>query len=419
MTGGTAARQTVLVLTPYRRVLATEGALRFTTSAFVGRLPISMISLGIVLLVSARSGSYGLAGTVASAYVLANALLAIVHGRLVDRFGQALVLPLAQSAFTGALAMTVWAVQAEWGTVAIHGFAALAGACLPQLGACVRARWSWVLDEPRSVQTAYALESVVDEVVFVTGPTLVTFLATAWHPVAGLAVAGTFGIVGAFTLAAQRATEPPARTRSRAADTGPVTGSAGDPDAKPAMPWAVVGTLALVSVALGTIFGSVEVITVAFSEEQGAKAWAGPLLGMWALGSLTAGLVSGAIAWRTPPETRVAWGVLALGLTTVPLFWVDSMWVMGGFLLLGGVAIAPTLIAVMTVVEREVPRLRLTEGMAIVHTGLAAGVAPGAALAGLVIDHQGASAGYAVPVAAGVIGAIAAWVARRPITSSP
>src|SRR3546814_13944705 len=123
-----------------------------------------------------------------------------------------------------------WAAKDDWGSLAVHGFAALAGATLPQLGACVRARWSWVLEEPRQVQTAYAFESVVDEVVFVTGPTLVTFLATAWHPVAGLAVAGLTGLVGAITLAAQRGTHPPARW----------AGSRTDARARPPLPWPAV-----------------------------------------------------------------------------------------------------------------------------------------------------------------------------------
>ena len=91
--------------------------------------------------------------------------------------------------------------------------AVVAGLALPPVGTCVRARWSHVLDEPRQVQTAYALESVVDESVFITGPILVTFLATAWDPVAGLGAAVLAGVGGTLFLAAQRATEPPGHPR--------------------------------------------------------------------------------------------------------------------------------------------------------------------------------------------------------------
>ena len=398
------------VLSPYRRVLSVPGAWQFSLAGFFGRLPISMVSLGIVLLVSAEAGSYGLAGTVVSAYLVANALLAIVHGRLVDRFGQHRVLPAVETLHVVALALMMWAVEQGWHSLAIHALAAVAGGALPQVGACVRARWSHVLDDGTSVQTAYAFESVVDEALFVTGPTVVTFLATAWDPVAGLVVAMGCGLFGVLWLSTQRATEPPDH-RQRT--------SAGDATTKPPMPWRVVAPLVVVCVALGAVFGSTEVITVAFAEEQGAKALSGPLLGVWALGSLVAGLATGLVAWRTGPEVRVRWGMLALGVTMVPLALVGSLWVMAGFLLLGGMAIAPTLIATLAVVERSVPKSRLTEGMAILHTGMGVGIAPGAAVGGLMIDAYGASPAYAVPAVAGLLGAAAAWLTRTSVPSTP
>ncbi len=128
------------VLSSYRRVLIVPGAWQFSLAGFFGRLPIAMVSLGIVLLVSAREGSYGLAGTVTATYLLANAALAIVHGRLVDRFGQHRVLPVVQTMFVLALSLMMWAVEDGWHPLLIHGLAAVAGASLPQIGACVRAR---------------------------------------------------------------------------------------------------------------------------------------------------------------------------------------------------------------------------------------------------------------------------------------
>ena len=67
-----------VMLSRYRRVLSLPGALAFSASGLVARLPISMVSLGIVLLVSTRTGSYSLAGAVSAAYILANALVAVV-----------------------------------------------------------------------------------------------------------------------------------------------------------------------------------------------------------------------------------------------------------------------------------------------------------------------------------------------------
>lgn len=387
------------MLDSYRRVLARPGALRFSSAALVARLPISMVGLGIVLLVEERTGSYGLAGTVSAVFVLAEAAFAVLHGRWVDHFGQSRVLPIAISVFGAGLALMMLAVEQDWPTVLTYVFAAVSGAALPQVGASVRTRWSHLLDEAGEKQTAFALEAVLDEVVFVVGPVLVTLLATSWHPVAGLTFALVSGVLGTFAFAVQRATEPPA---GRTAEAG----------ARSPMPWRLVLPLALVCLTLGALFGAAEVTTVAFAEEQGERWVAGWLLAAWSFGSLVAGLVTGAIAWRSGPDVRLRWGSAAMALAMVPLMFISSIPLMAVVLLIGGLAIAPTMIGTMTMVEQGVPSSRLTEGMAILHTGIVAGVAPGASIAGFVVDHSGASAAYAVALAGGVLGALIAQTAR-------
>ena len=395
------------MLTSYRRVLSEPGTLRFSATALVARLPISMVGLGIVLLVSAATGSYALAGAVSAAYMLANALFAILQGRLLDTVGQRRVLTVAAVVFGGSTLLLVWSVQAGWPLWVTYVVAAVAGASLPQVGSSVRARWSHVLSEPRDIQTAYALESVFDEAVFMLGPILVTVLATAWHPVAGMLVAVVACVGGTLVFTAQRTTEPPATGRRR--ETGP----------RPSFGWRTVGPLAVVSAALGTLFGAVEVSTVAFAEEQGSQAYAGPLLALYALGSLLAGVITGSLHWRRGPDVRVRWGSLGMALAMLPLYFVDSLLVMGLLLLLAGFAIAPTLIGALSLTEQTVPRARLTEGMAIMHTGLVAGVAPGATISGLVIDHHGASAAFLVALGAGVVATIAGLALPRTSISDP
>jgi MFS family permease len=390
-----------LMLDSYRRVLARPGAFAFSSAALVARLPISMVGLGIVLLVEERTGSYGLAGTVAAVFVLAEAAFAVLHGRWVDHFGQARVLPLAISVFGAGLALMMLAVEQDWARPWTYVFAAVAGASLPQVGASVRTRWSHLLDEPADKQTAFALEAVLDEVVFVVGPVVVTLLATGWHPVAGLSFAVASGVLGTFALAVQRRTEPPAGRASPAAERSP-------------MPWRLVLPLALVCLTLGALFGAAEVTTVAFAEEQGARWVAGWLLAAWSFGSLVAGLVTGAVVWSSGPDVRLRWGSAAMALAMAPLAFVSSIPLMAVVLLVGGLAIAPTMISAMTMVEQGVAPGRLTEGMAILHTGIVAGVAPGASIAGFVVDHHGASAAYAVALAGGILGALAAQTARPP-----
>lgn len=388
------------MFTSYRRVLALPGALAFSTSGLVARLPISMVSLGIVLLVSSRTGSYGLAGAVSASYLIANAVFAVPQGRMTDRLGQGRVLLWASLSFAAALALMMWAVESRWPTPAPHVFAAVAGAAMPQVGSCVRARWSQLVPDKRGLQTAFAFEAVVDETVFLLGPMLVTLLATIVHPLAGLATALVAGLTGTLVLAGQRGTEPPVdKPRGRKLPATP-------------MGWSVLAPLVVASFGMGALFGGVEVSTVALSEELGAKVAAGPLLGVFALGSLLSGVITGVVSWKATNPARFRWGMLALALSMTPLPFVHNLALMAVVLFAAGFAISPTLIAAVAWVAETVPSNRLTEGIATLTTGLGAGIAPGAALAGIVIDRSGASTSYWVAAVAGLLAALAAFATR-------
>jgi hypothetical protein len=52
------------MLKPYVHLLRRPGATAFCTAGVLGRMPIAMLGLGIVILVASETGSYGLAGTV-------------------------------------------------------------------------------------------------------------------------------------------------------------------------------------------------------------------------------------------------------------------------------------------------------------------------------------------------------------------
>jgi len=392
-------------LAPYRRIFTPATAL-FSATGLVARLPISMVGLGIVLLAEHETGSYAFAGAVSAVALLANAGFAVVQGRLLDRLGQARVLPVAITVWGLALAAAMMSLDGGWPTWTTFALAGVAGATLPSVGTCVRARWSHRLrDDPARLHTAFSFEAVADETVFLLGPIVVTMLATAVHPHAGLGAALAFGLVGTFVFAGLRSTEPPKHAT-------PAVGTV-----RPAMPWSAIGPLTLLTFALGVLFGAAEVTTVAFADEEGQKGAAGLLLAVWALGSLLAGLVSGAITWRQGPLVRLRWGALGMAVAMAPLTLVPSIPVMGLVLLVGGLAISPTLIAAMSLAEQALPPSRLTEGMMLLQTGIALGLAPGAALAGLVIDEAGASASYLVSFGGGLLALVAAIATRVPATA--
>jgi MFS family permease len=388
----------------YRRILSVPGALRFSGSALVARLPIAMVTIGIVLLVTGAGRSYGLAGVLSAVYLLAAAVCAIPQARLVDRLGQGPVLTVAAAVFGAGLAFFVVVVQTGGPEWLAFVSAAVIGGAFPQVGSCVRTRWSHVLTQRAEIDTAYALESAVDEVVFMTGPILVTVLATGWHPVAGLVTALVAGTGGTFFFAAQHSTSPPPVPRRPGVRLAPI-------------PAAVMGPVCVVGIALGTLFGAAEVSTVAFASEHDHEGYAGLLLALWATGSLIAGVITGLVHWRVGPARRLRWGAAGMAVAMLPLSVIGSLWVMGGWLFVAGFAIAPTIVASLSIVEQAVPHSRLTEGMAIVETALVAGVAPGAALAGRIIDSHGASAAYLVSLAAGLVAAGAAFTTRDGVRS--
>ena len=388
------------MLTSYRRVFSHPGALAFSATALVARLPISMMTLGIVLLVSTLTGSYALAGQVSAAYIVGNAAFAIPHGRLADRFGQGRVLYVDTVVFALASVLMIVSIVEEWVLPLPHVWAALAGAAIPQIGTMVRARWAHLLRVASERNTAFAAESVADEVVFVTGPALVTFLATSFAPQAGLVAAVAVGTAGTLALAVQRRTEPPANP----------------PDAtvaKAAMPWGMLVPLTVAGVALGSLFGGLEVATVAFADDAGHKSAAGLMLGVFSFGSLLAGIVAGTITWRRSPlqRARIGMGLLAVGI--VPLPFLSGLTVATAALFVTGLALAPTLITLFSLIEASVPRSRLNEAMGFVQTGVSGGIAPGAWVAGVVADGASGSTAFWVCTVSAVLAALAATLVRN------
>jgi MFS family permease len=384
------------MLAPYRLVLSTPGAKAFSVAGLMSRLPMSTISLGIVLLVSHRTGSYGRAGVISACYMVATAVSSIAMARLIDRLGQSRVLVVAFAGFTAGIVALVTSVELGWPTPVPHLLAVGAGVLYPPVGACVRARWTYVLRAAPGLHTAFSLEAVVDESIFMLGPVLVTVLATQVDERAGLLVVVGLALLGGCWLASQRATEPP------------VVDAAGVAPAVEPLHWGWLVPMVVAAACLGSLFGATEVVTVAFAKEHGHVALTGALLAIWASGSLIAGLVTGAVHWTASPLKRYRLGALGMAAAMVPLPFVPNIYVLALVLFLGGFAVSPTLVASMSLIEANIPPARLTEGITWISTGIGFGIAPGAAVAGHLIDVYGTHTAYLVPVVSGILAAAVA-----------
>lgn len=371
---------------PYRELFAIPGAGRFVVAGFVGRMPMAMSGIGVVLLVSAIKHSYGIAGAVSATTALAYAAASPVVGRLADRHGQGRVLlPLVIGNAVSVLTLILIAqfVPATW---ALFPAAAAVGGTSPSLGALVRARWAY-LAGPRRLHLAYSFESVADEMIFVSGPMIVTLLATGVHPAAGIGASGLLALAGGTALALQRGSQPPPHPHG-SGPRGSAIGSSG------------LRTMIPIFLLTGSTFGAIDVAVVAYAGEHGHRALAGPILAAFAVGSMLAGLWYGARHWRKPMDRRfvVGLGLLATGLAPLPF--ATSPWALFPLVFVTGLAISPTVIPAYGLVERLMPAHQLTEGLTWVSTSIGVGVAIGTSVAGRLADAYGGSTALVYPLGA-------------------
>lgn len=371
------------MLASYAKLFAVPGAIRFSAAGIVARVPTTMLSLAIILPISKLTGSYATAGAVSASTALGFGLAAPVSGRLTDRFGQRAVLLRASLLHFVSLVGLVSAARFGAPVFVLCAAAVAVGMFRVSISAMVRTRWAHVLrassgavdrGDGRSplLQTAYAFESVIDEVIYISAPVLATFLATSVHDFAALGCCLVLSLVGATSLAAQRATEPPASARRK-------SGSA----------WSVPGLplVALTMAFIGASAGAVDVVVIARADGFGSRPLAGALLAALALSSMVSGFWFGARTWTVAP--RVLWRrcLLLLVIGLLPLVFARSLTTLAIAMLVAGLAIAPTSIAAMVMTERMLPPSALHEGMNVVSTAMALGVAAGTSLTGVVVDH--------------------------------
>ena len=385
---------------PYLQVLRTPHALPMVLAAFIGRLPLSMVGLGCVLLVAAETGSYGLGGAVAAVGAVTTALAGPVLGRLADSHGQRHVLLPVLAIFIPSGVTFLFAVREAWPLWIVFVSAGLAGACIPPVSSMIRVRWTHLLRGSHRLPTALAMESVVDEFVFIVGPVLVTFLSTTGHATSGVVTAFALAAAGSLLFAAQGKTEPPPAPHEHR--NGPS-----------AMRVRGLRVLFVVGAAVGAILGTLEIALVAFADEAGHKALAGVLIAALALGSMASGIGWGTVHWRTPLRRRLAAVLILMTLLSLPLLVVHDVWLMVPFVVLAGVAVSPSLISSFTLAEVLVPRASVTEAFTWIGTALGLGVALGASIAGKVVDVAGANMAFLVATVAAAIATVVVVLCQR------
>jgi predicted MFS family arabinose efflux permease len=392
---------------PYARLFDAPGALAFTLPNLLARLPMGMFSISAVLLITGLHGSYALAGAVVAATLAASAVGGPLLARLVDRYGQArITVPAVLLTGTGHLGL-LWCVTGGAPLWAWFCCVPLMAAT-PNTGGMSRARWAHLYrGDPAARHTANSFEQAMDELCFLLGPLIAAGLCTALFPAAGTLTAVALLVTGGVLFAAQRRTEPPVAPR------GPGRARTGRaPLLLPGIPPLLVTFLCT-----GAVFGSLEVVTIAYADGLGLKAWAGAVLAAQALGSGAAGLAFGLLAPGAAPVRRrlVRWVTLMAVLMALPLLVAaatGALLPLVPALLIAGMATAPAMVTGMTLLQELTPAPRLNEGMSLAVTALLSGIAAGAAAGGWAADHlPPGAAGYVTPLTAAALAAAVASLA--------
>jgi len=391
-------------LARYREALRTPGALAFAIPGVVGRMPMAMLSLALVILLTAVTGSYGIAGAISATAALLYAAVTPFAARLADRYGQARVLRpqvMLFAAATAALAVCALDRAPVWALAVTGG---LSRATMPSLGPMVRSRWSQLLAGTGLLDAAFSLEGIADELIFIIGPVLAVVLAAGFTPVAGVLVTAALAVAGVLGLTAQRRSQPPA---------APVTRSYGPALASPAL-----RVLIATGICLGALFVAVDLSTIAFAAHHGDQAAAGPLLGLYGLGSAIAGVWYGTRRWQSPHASRLTVALAATALGAAPLAFMPGIWPMAAAITAAGLGISATLASSYRLAEMAVPPGQRTEAMSWLTTAAATGTALGAPLAGQLIDFRGAPAGYLFAFAAGLAALAITLLQRRQLANN-
>lgn len=371
------------MLNKYRLAFADPRARAFSFAGFIARMPISMVGIGILMYVESARGNYTLAGAVSATGAIASAVGGPITSRLTDRFGQHRVLPWQIFIVVTAAAALIFTIPSNLSAIFIFIFATISGFFAPSIGALVRARWTALLVSGPVLITAFSVESMIDEIIFVIGPTIAAFTSVNIHPAAPQVIAVVFLLIGGSWLISMRDTEPPIN-QQQIKHGKPVVFRNG-------LLW-----LVFIHFLAGIFFGSIETTMIAFSDFAGVPIAAGFLLALWSIGSLIGGIFYGASDFKLPLPKQLILISLVLIPPAVIVPFVDSLAVLAVMSVMAGFGIAPLLISAASIAQQRAGDGRTTEAIASMYSGIGVGFAFAASSAGWLIDNHGTSWAFTV-----------------------
>lgn len=379
------------VVNKYADLLKTRGVARIISAQLTARLPSGMLSLAYLLHIEAIFDSYGLAGLVLAATSLGQAIAGPLTSRWMGYWAMRPVIILTIAVSILSMAGIAFASLPIGGYI-IVGF--IGGLATPPIQPAVRTIYPTMVNS-KQLTPLFSLDASAQEIIWIAGPVITTFVATQISTVWAILVAAAFLVGGGLWFLSCRelgtVTIPPSRSQ-----LGVVL-------KKPAVLLAtVVGFLLIGSAA------AVEVAVVSVFGEEGAQA--GLVLAIWAFGSIIGGLGLGGLAigpWAL--ATRMA--VVFIGISLAG-FILDFWWISFA-LLIAGAGIAPALAVMFAIVSSSVKFSETAEAYGWMGSGQLVGAALGSAIAGFAIDGFGSPGGFAAAAAFALVGVLVATIFKK------
>lgn len=363
--------------------------------SMVGRFPLYLVSIAMVVVTASRGLSYLAAGLLLAGYSVGTAALAPFVARYVDRYGQPPVLlitgvvyPLALIGFVAASPKAV-AVQLVCTVVA--------GAAIPPISGCVRALWRSASGD--SERAGLAIEAVLGEINIIGGPLLFSLVLFFGSAGTALVIGGVMTGAGAIGFATSRA----------ARQHGVTTGKR---DALGALRSAGLVRLLVVLLIAGIATGAYNVAVPAFVNEHGAAHDLGLVYGVWGVGGIFGGLWYGSRTLRRPTELVFAVSLLALSAASALVLFAWDNWSLAATLAILGMIEAPATAISYALVSRTARADYVTEAFTWAITVTIGGAALGAQLGGLVLNLSGTRATFLGVVVVMLVVSVIAFVVR-------
>ncbi|MBN9141018.1 MAG: MFS transporter [Micrococcales bacterium] len=375
----------------YLDLLRTRGVARIISAQLLARFPGGMLSLGFLIHIEHIFHSYGAAGLVLGATSVGQAISGPVTSRWMGRWGMRPVLILTTAVCAVALSTIALASLPLWGFM-IAGL--VAGLSYPPVQPAVRTIYPKMVNS-RQLTPLFSLDASAQEIIWIAGPVVVTFVATQVSTVAGIFLSVFFLVVGGAWFI-----------------SSPELGRVRIPRSKRRFGVVLKRPAVLLSTVVGFLLvgscAAIEAGVVATFGEGGAEA--GFVLGIWAVASLIGGLSFGHIPIGPWALARRMLIVFVGALLAVFAF---EFWSISATLVIAGLGIAPALAVMFSIVSATVKFSDTAEAYGWVGTGQLIGAALGSAVAGFLIDGYGPDGGFVAAAIFALVGFLVPVVFRR------